>query len=36
LNLKDAVGFLVITVVENSPAAKAGLHGSDETVKMKE
>ena len=34
LDLKDAVGFLVITVVENSPAAKAGLHGSDETVKV--
>ncbi|MBI5859627.1 MAG: trypsin-like peptidase domain-containing protein [Nitrosarchaeum sp.] len=34
LNLKDAVGFLVITVVENSPAAKAGIHGSNETVQM--
>ncbi len=34
LNLKDAVGFLVITVVENSPAAKAGMHGSDETVQV--
>ena len=34
LNLKDAVGFLVITVVENSPAAKAGIHGSDETVQV--
>lgn len=34
LNLKDAVGFLVITVVENSPAAKAGMHGSDETIKV--
>src|SRR3989338_1369217 len=33
LDLKDAVGFLVITVVENSPAAKAGIHGSNETVK---
>ena len=30
LELKDAVGFLVITVVEDSPAAKAGLLGSDE------
>ncbi len=29
LELKDAVGFLVITVVENSPAAKAGLLGSE-------
>lgn len=34
LNLNDAVGFLVITVVENSPAAKAGMHGSDETIKV--
>jgi S1-C subfamily serine protease len=34
LNLKDAVGFLVITVVENSPAAKAGMHGSDETINV--
>ena len=34
LNLNDAVGFLVITVVENSPAAKAGIHGSDETVQV--
>jgi S1-C subfamily serine protease len=32
LNLNDAVGFLVITVVDNSPAAKAGMHGSNETV----
>lgn len=34
LKLNDAVGFLVITVVENSPAAKAGIHGSDETVQV--
>ena len=34
LNLNDAVGFLVITVVENSPAAKAGIHGSNETVQV--
>ena len=34
LNLNDAVGFLVITVIENSPAAKAGIHGSDETVQV--
>ncbi|MBI2643492.1 MAG: trypsin-like peptidase domain-containing protein [Nitrosarchaeum sp.] len=34
LDLKDAVGFLVITVVENSPAAKAGIHGSDKTVQV--
>ncbi len=31
LNLKEAKGFLVVTVIENSPAAKAGLHGSTET-----
>lgn len=34
LNLNDAVGFLVITVVDNSPAAKAGMHGSNETVEV--
>ena len=34
LNLNDAVGFLVITVVENSPASKAGMHGSNETVEI--
>ena len=32
LNLKDAVGFLVITVVEDSPAFNAGLIGSDKTI----
>jgi len=32
LNLKDAVGFLVITVIEDSPASKAGLRGSEETI----
>lgn len=32
LNLKDAVGFLVVTVVEDSPAAKAGLIGSEKTT----
>ncbi len=32
LNLKDAVGFLIITIVEDSPASKAGLHGSEETI----
>jgi S1-C subfamily serine protease len=31
LGLKDARGFLVITVMENSPAAKAGLKGTNET-----
>jgi len=34
LNLRDAVGFLVITVVENSPAFEAGLIGSDKTVEV--
>ncbi|WP_316505533.1 S1C family serine protease [Nitrosopumilus sp.] len=32
LKLTDAVGFLVVIVVENSPAAKAGLIGSENTV----
>jgi S1-C subfamily serine protease len=31
LGLKDARGFLVITVMENSPAALAGLKGTNET-----
>ena len=34
LNLTDAKGFLVITVVEDSPASKAGLHGSIETKEI--
>lgn len=34
LELKDAVGFLVVTVVEDSPAAKAGLIGSDKTIEV--
>ena len=34
LNLKDAVGFLVITVVEDSPAFGAGLVGSDKTIEV--
>ena len=36
LGLKDAVGFLVITVVENSPASKAGFMGSEETIEVQE
>ena len=32
LGLKDAVGFLVVTVVEDSPAAEAGLVGSEKTI----
>jgi len=32
LKLKDAVGFLIVTVVEDSPASKAGLIGSEKTI----
>ncbi len=31
LGLEDAKGFLIVTVIEGSPAAKAGLHGMTET-----
>ncbi len=34
LNLKDAVGFLVITVVEDSPAFNTGLIGSNKTINV--
>jgi S1-C subfamily serine protease len=34
LELKDALGFLIITVVENSPASDAGLIGSDKTIEV--
>ena len=34
LGLPDSRGFLVVTVVENSPAAKAGLHGSSDTIEV--
>ncbi|QDI88370.1 trypsin-like serine protease [Candidatus Nitrosopumilus sp. SW] len=34
LELTDAVGFLVVTVVEDSPASKAGLIGSDKTIEV--
>ncbi len=34
LDLNDAVGFLVVTVVPDSPASKAGLHGSEDIVEM--
>ena len=34
LELQDAVGFLVVTVVEDSPAFKAGLIGSDKTIEV--
>ena len=32
LELKDAKGFLIVTVVEDSPAFKAGLIGSEKTI----
>jgi len=34
LNLKDAKGFLIVTVVDDSPASKAGLIGSDKTIEV--
>jgi len=34
LNLTDAKGFLIVTVIEDSPASKAGLHGSIETKEI--
>jgi len=34
LNLKDAKGFLIVTVVEKSPADKAGLIGSSNTKEI--
>jgi len=34
LNLKDAKGFLIVTVVDNSPSSKAGLHGATETKEI--
>jgi len=34
LGLKDALGFLIITVVEDSPASDAGLIGSDKTIEV--
>jgi len=34
LSLKDAKGFLIVSVIEDGPAAKAGLHGSDETAEV--
>lgn len=36
LNLVDARGFLIISVVEDSPAFKAGLRGTTETVEVDE
>jgi len=34
LGLEEALGFLVITVVEDSPAWDAGLIGSDKTIEV--
>ncbi|QUC63889.1 trypsin-like peptidase domain-containing protein [Nitrosopumilus sp. K4] len=34
LNLNDAVGFLVVTVVDDSPASKAGLRGSEDIISV--
>ena len=34
LGLKDALGFLIITVVEDSPASDAGLIGSDKKIEV--
>jgi S1-C subfamily serine protease len=34
LDLKDAVGFLVVTVIPDSPASRAGLHGSDNVIEV--
>ena len=34
LGLEDALGFLIITVVEDSPAWDAGLIGSDKTIEV--
>ena len=34
LNLKDAVGFLVISVIEDGPAFQAGLIGSEKTIEI--
>ncbi len=32
MKLKDAVGFLIVTVVDDSPASKAGLIGSEKII----
>ena len=34
LGLEDAVGFLIVTIFEDSPASKAGLIGSDKTIEV--
>ncbi|MCE9652145.1 MAG: trypsin-like peptidase domain-containing protein [Nitrosarchaeum sp.] len=34
LKLNDTVGFLIVSVIKDSPAEKAGLHGSNQTVEI--
>ena len=34
MELEDTLGFLIITVVEDSPASKAGLIGSEKTIQV--
>jgi len=34
LKLNDAIGFLIVSVIDDSPAAKAGLHGSNQTIEV--
>jgi S1-C subfamily serine protease len=34
LKVTDAIGFLIVTVVEDSPASKAGLIGSEKTIEV--
>jgi S1-C subfamily serine protease len=34
MELEDTLGFLIITVVEDSPASKAGLIGSEKTIEV--
>ena len=34
LNIRDTRGFLIVTVIEGSPADKAGLQGTSETLEL--
>jgi len=34
LKVTDAIGFLIVTIVEDSPASKAGLIGSEKTIEV--
>jgi S1-C subfamily serine protease len=36
LGLVDTRGFLIVTVIDNSPASKAGLHGSSDNKEIEE